>query len=246
VSLSTADRDSILSLIDEIPSSSDMHTWSETTRQRLVKNPLRVVFANPLSIDSHRDLSAIGFSLTAKNYQFLGNSVKDAILSYSSRRNTKSYNRESLSAIQVQGILNQEVIEGPMLPEIAISGRLIATRDINRSITGLVLRAGNIEVTLNLEWVKVEFGSLDLFYRVNSIKEGGKQSRVYVLRLVNGNWSVRNWARPIAMLEEENFDDWEKRVKGILRDRNRFAIDGDKSASSNTLGLSDARGTYYH
>jgi hypothetical protein len=45
------------------------------------------------------------------------------------------------------------------------------------------------------------------------------------------------------MLEEENLDDWEKRVKGILRDRNRFAIDGGKSVSSNTLGLSDARGS---
>jgi hypothetical protein len=221
-----------------------MNTWSESKRQELVIEPIRVEFNSPINLDFHRNLSALGFSLTDCNYDFLGTSVKDAILSYSSRRNTKSYNRESLTASRVEAIMSREVIDGETVPDIAVSGRLVATRDGNGVISSIVLCSGNIEMVLDLKWIERVFKDVNLFYKVNSVKVGGKQVRVYVLRykVEDKGWEVRNWAMPILADLDEDEESWKKRWKSQLRDRNKFSVVKSDLAAPNILGLPDERG----
>jgi hypothetical protein len=234
--LSQEDKNHIISHLDIIPSSSEMNDWSEATRQELIWNPIRFEFLAPVVLQPYRSLSALSYSLTDIHYRLLGSSVKEASIYHHSQRSKKSYTREKLLPGEVDDILKKRV--GDDLSDIAISGRLVASKDVEERITGLHLRCGILELQLDLDWVKETFGSCEDFYMQNR----SSSPRVYVLCHKEGYWSVRNWGKGISQLVDEDDLVWRKRVKSTLRDRNRFIVSNSIASNPNVLGLSDERG----
>jgi hypothetical protein len=242
-------KSQIASILDVIPSSSDMNQWNESTRQELVWNPIRVVFSSPLRIDFHQNVVGLAYSLTNGEYPLLGSAVDEGVICYASHRVRKSYNREIMSEDRVNSILRKKIDDEASCSDIALMGRLIATRNVSNDIVGLFLLCGGIELTLNMNSIVATFGDLELFLRVNGVmtrNSNTPQARVYVLcRDQAGDWSVRNWANPISQLDDEPDNDYNIRIKSTLRDRNRFKVKRTTSTSSNLTGLTDEKGIYY-
>lgn len=237
IDVGSVDLAQILSHLDIIPSSSDMNEWNESTRQELIWNPIRFIFQAPISLQPHRSLSTLSYTITNTYYNLLGSSVKEGVTYYHSQRNKKSYNKEILSASKVDEILKQE---GGGTGDIALQGTLIATRNENDAIESLYLTCGNLEMKLDMGRVEEIFGSCEEFYSHNQ----RNSQRVYVLCHKEGSWSVRNWGMSIPQRADEEEIAWKKRVKMTLRDRNRFIVSQPVASDPNPLGLSDERGMF--
>jgi hypothetical protein len=154
-----------------------------------------------------------------------------------------------MSEDRVNSILRKKIGEEASCSDIALMGRLVATRNVSNDIVGLFLLCGGIELTLDINSIVESFDDLELFLRVNGVmtrNSNTPQARVYVLcRDQDGDWSVRNWAKPISQLDNEPDNDYNIRIKSTLRDRNRFKVKRTTATNSNLTGLTDEKGIYY-
>jgi hypothetical protein len=238
--ISRENRAVILANLAKYPCYSEMLEWGESERQRMVRDPHRIIFNNPLRVESSRDLSAVAFSLTNRTYSILGDAARKAILYHTSRRVSKSYNRETLSPKRVKSILKQDLGRERDDIDISLYGELLATKKGDGEINGLVLITGDLEIVLDLDDVINQFGDIDLFYKVN--RSTRRRKRVYMIRCRDKVWSVKNWATPIPIVADEGIKSWETRVKKVLRNRNTFSILEDLQSDPAQSPASDESG----
>jgi hypothetical protein len=248
INIHDGDKRSIIAILSRVPSSSEMNSWDEIKRQEMVLSPNRVVFDDPLSVEFHKSLHKLAYSMNCVDFPLLGKAVMEAITCYTSHRTSKSYNREALSENKVMDLLRkiEKEVEDP---EISITGSLVATRNDYGFISSLVLLAGQLEIVLDLSWIEEEFGSIEDFYHVNRAKGKSKTGgeKVFVLCYQYHSWSVRNWATPISREDGESDIIYRTRVKSTLRDRNRFKVNrSTPPAVPNAMGLSESKSIYSH